>query len=71
VPDKDARSVLHCEDTFHGSYIVLEGRLWLLDDADLVAILDKNVVDAFPARTVCPGAVNEDNIPNALRLVLR
>ena len=47
VPDKDARSVLKREDTLHVSYIVLEGRLWLLDDADVVAILDKNVVDAF------------------------
>src|SRR6267154_3063528 len=35
---KDARSVLQCEDTLHGTYIVLEGRLWLLDDADVEAI---------------------------------
>jgi len=63
VRDKDARAVLKSEDTLHGSYIVLEGRLWLLDDADVVAIFDKNVVDAFPARTICPGAVNQNNIP--------
>jgi hypothetical protein len=41
-------------------------RLRLLDDADVVAILDKNVVDAFPARTVGPGAVDQNNIPNAM-----
>jgi hypothetical protein len=71
VRDKDTRSVLQREDTLHGSHIILEGRLWLLDDADVVAILDKNVVDAFPARTICPGAVNQNNIPNTMRLVLR
>jgi len=26
----------------------------LLDDADVVAVLDKNVVHAFPAGTICP-----------------
>jgi hypothetical protein len=71
VRDKDARSVLKSEDTLHGSYIVLEGCLWLLDDADVVAILDKDLVDAFPAGTIRPGAMNQNNIPNAMRLVLR
>jgi hypothetical protein len=71
VRDKDARSVLQCEDTLHGTYIVLEGRLWLLDDADVEAIFDKNVVNALPARTICPGAVNQNDIPNAMLLVLR
>jgi hypothetical protein len=42
-----------------------------LDEADVVAILDKNVVDVFPARTIRPGAVNQNNIPNAMLLVLR
>jgi hypothetical protein len=49
---------LQCEDTLHGTYIITEGHLWLLDDADLEAIFDKNVVDAFPARTIRPRAVN-------------
>jgi hypothetical protein len=31
-----------------------------LDDADVVAILDQDVVDVFPARTICPGAVNQN-----------
>src|SRR3981081_2188477 len=44
VRDKDARSVLQCEDTLYGGHIILEGRLWLLDDADFEAIPDKNVV---------------------------
>jgi hypothetical protein len=62
---------LQCEDTLHGTYIVLEGRLWLLDDADVEAIFDKNVANALPARTICPGAVNQNDIPNAMLFVLR
>jgi hypothetical protein len=27
VCDKDARSILQCEDTLHGGHIILEGRL--------------------------------------------
>src|ERR1700722_2284139 len=56
VCDKDARSVLQCEDPLHCGHVSLEGRLRLLDDADHVAVLDKNVVDAFPTRSVCPGS---------------
>ena len=64
VRDKNARSILQSEDALRGSHIFFKGRLRLLDDADVVAILDKNVVNAFPARTICPGAVNQNNIPN-------
>src|ERR1700735_3920676 len=71
VRDKDARSVLQCEDTLHSSHIILEGRLRLLDDADVEAILDKDVVDAPPAGTVRPGAVDQNNILNAMLLILR
>jgi hypothetical protein len=53
---------LQSEDTLYGGHIILEGRLRLLDDADFVAVLDKNVVDASPARTICPGSVDEDDI---------
>jgi hypothetical protein len=66
---------LQCEDTLRGGHIILEGHLWLLDDADVVAILhknvaDENVVDAFPARTICSGAVKQNNISDATVLVL-
>src|ERR1700745_3803272 len=44
VRDKDARSVLQCEDTLDGSHIILEGRLGLLEDGDFEAIPDKVVV---------------------------
>jgi hypothetical protein len=41
-----------------------------VDDAYVVAILDKHVVDAFPARTIRPSAVNQNNIPNAMVFVV-
>jgi hypothetical protein len=71
VRDKDARSALQCKDTLHSGHIILEGRLWLLDDADVEAIFDENVVNALPAGTVCPGAMNQNDILNAMLLVLR
>ena len=43
----------------------------LPNDADVIAILNMNVVNALPARTICPGTVNQNNIPNAMLFVLR
>src|SRR6267154_4638389 len=62
VRDKDARSVLQCEDTLHGGHIIPKGRFRLLDDADFETILDKVVVNAPPTRTVRPSTVDEDDI---------
>jgi hypothetical protein len=59
------------EESLRGSHIFSKRRLGFLDEADVVPILDKNVVDAFPARTIRPGAVNQNNVPNAMLLVLR
>jgi hypothetical protein len=50
------------EDTLDGGYIILEGGLRLLNDADVVAILDKVVVNAPLAGTVRPGTVDEGDI---------
>src|SRR5438876_2867128 len=47
VSDKNARSILLSQDALRGSHIFFKGCLWLLDDADVVAILDKNVVNAL------------------------
>jgi hypothetical protein len=69
--DKNARSILLSKDAPSGSHIFFKGRLRLLDDADVKAILDKDVVDALPARTICPRTVYQNNIPNAMLLVLR
>jgi hypothetical protein len=71
VSDKNARSVLKSKGPLGGSHVFFKRRLRLLNDADVVVILHKNVVNAFPARTICPGTVNQNNIPNAMLLVLR
>jgi hypothetical protein len=71
VSDKNARSILLSKDALRSGDIFLERRQRLLNDADVVAILDKNVVNAFPARTICPGTVNQNKIPNAMLFVLR
>jgi len=71
VSDENAWSILLREDSFRRGHIVFKGGLRLLDDADVVAILDQNLVNAFPAGTICPGTVNENDIPNAMLFVLR
>src|SRR5208282_523789 len=71
VSDKNARPILKSKDALRGCHIFFEGRLRLLDDADVIAIFDKNVVNALPAGAVCPGAVNQHNIPNAMLFLLR
>jgi hypothetical protein len=71
VGDKDAPSVLQCENTLHGGHIILEGRLRFLDDAYVVTVLDKNGVHAFPIGAIGPGSMHQNNIPDATLLVLR
>ena len=71
MSDKNAGSILLSENALRSSDIFFKGRLRFLDDADLVAILDQNVVNAFPARTIRPGTVNQNDIANARRFVLR
>ena len=36
-----------------------------------VAIFDQEVVNAFPAGTICPGAVYQNDISDPMLLVLR
>src|SRR5205823_11447326 len=71
VSHKNAWSILQSEDALRRRHIFFEGRLRLLNDTYLVTILDQNVVNAFPTCTICPGTVNEDNIPHATFFVLR
>jgi hypothetical protein len=70
VTDKNARCILHSKNSLRGSNVVVEGGFRFLDDADVVAILDQDVVNALSARTIRPGTVNQNNIPNATTLVL-
>src|SRR5713101_7419465 len=71
VRDKNARPILLSEDALRGRHVFFKGRLRLLGDADVVSILDKDFVHAFPARTIYPGPVNQNNIPNAMLGVRR
>src|SRR5438552_2205537 len=71
MSDKNALSILLGKDTLGSGDIFFKGGLWLLDDADVVPILNKNVVNTLPPGTICPGAVNQNNIPNARLFVLR
>jgi hypothetical protein len=71
MSDQNALAILLSNDALRSGDIIFEGSLRLLDDADVVAILDQNVVNAFPAGTICPGSVNQNNIPNAMLFVLR
>src|ERR1700720_2284796 len=71
LSDKNAQSVLKIEGPLGGSHLFFKRRLRLLNDADVVAILHENVVNALPAGTICPGTMNQNNIPNAMLVVLR
>src|SRR5207253_5426123 len=71
VSYKNAWSILQSEDALRRRHIFFERCLRLLDDTYLVTILDQNVVNAFPTRTIRPGTVNEDNIPHSTFLALR
>ena len=71
VGNKNAGSILLSKDSFRGSHIFFKRRLRFLDDADVVAIFDKNVVGTLPAGTICPGAVNQNNISDTMVLILR
>src|SRR5437899_12577872 len=60
--DQNARTALQSKHAFCGGDIFFEGRLRLLDYADVIAILDKNIVNAFPAGTICPRTMHQDDI---------
>ncbi len=68
MTDKNARSILLSKDTLGGSHVFFERSFRLLHDADVVAILDENVVNTLPAGTIGPSTVNENDIPNAMLL---
>src|SRR5580698_353619 len=59
---KNAGTVLLSKDTPCRGHIFFKRRLGFLYDAYVISVLDKNVVDAFPARSVGPCSVNEHNV---------
>jgi len=54
MSDKNARSILLSKDALRGSPVFLEGCFRLLDDTDVVAVLDENVVNAFSSQSHLP-----------------
>ena len=62
VSNKNAHSVLLSKDALGRCHIFFERCLRLLHDADVVTVLDQNVVGAFPARAIGPSSVNEHNV---------
>jgi hypothetical protein len=63
---KNARSILLSKDALGGRDIFLERSLRFLDNADLVTILDQNVVNTFPAGAICPSSVYQNDVSNAM-----
>jgi hypothetical protein len=57
--------LLKSKCALRSGHVFFKGRLRLLDDADVVTIFDKNVVDAFPAGTICPSSMHQNNILDA------
>jgi hypothetical protein len=57
MSDKNTRSVLKSEGAPGGSHIFFKGRLRHLDDADVKAILDKNVVNPLSERDALGSAL--------------
>jgi hypothetical protein len=70
VTDKNARPILQSKGALRGSHIVFERGFRFLDDADVVAILDQDVVNTLPSRTIRPRTVNQNNIPDPMPLIL-
>jgi hypothetical protein len=68
VGNENGRPILQSQNAFSGRDIVLERCLWLLNDTDIESIFDEDAADALLARTVCPGPMHQQNIPNAMRI---
>src|SRR6202041_667316 len=62
VGDKNARPILLSKDALRGSHVIFKGRLRLLHDADVEAVVDKDVVNTLPAGTIRPGSVHQHDI---------
>src|SRR5271156_3555772 len=66
VSDENAGAVLQSEDALRSGDVFFEGRFRFLDHGDVVAVLYEDVVHASPAGAVGPGAVDQNNILNAV-----
>ncbi len=62
MADQDHRPILTIEHALRSRHVAGQGFIRVRDDADLVALGDKQLIDAFPAGAVGPGAMDEHDI---------
>jgi hypothetical protein len=71
MADKDAGAILLSEHTFGCHNIIRERREWFLNQSDFIAILNKDLVNRFPARPIDPGAMYQNDVVYRLSRRLR
>ena len=62
VADENDRLALRVDDALGRGHVAFERQRRILDDADVVAVLLQDVVDALPAGAVHETAVNENDV---------
>ena len=62
VSNKDAGSFLPSKHAFGGRHVILKGCFGFLNNAYVETVLKKDVINAFPARTICPCAMHQYDI---------
>jgi hypothetical protein len=70
MTDKYAWPILLSEDALGGSHVFSKRGLRLLNNAHVVSVSDKNVVDTLPARAIGPSAMNQNDIADAILVIL-
>ncbi len=62
MADKNGWPVLSFKSAFGDSYVTFQGYRRILNDADVVAVLFKDLVHALPARAVHKTAMNQNDV---------
>src|ERR1700686_1298359 len=62
MANENCRSVLHCKSSLGNCYVVLQRYRRILDDADVIAVLLQDFVNAFPACAVNKTTVNQNDV---------
>src|SRR5207244_10613976 len=62
MANENCRSVLRCKNSPGNCYVVLQRYCRILDDADAVAVLLQDLVDALPASAVNKATVDENDV---------
>src|SRR5229473_6573010 len=62
VADENCRPVLRCKSSLGSRHVALQRYRGVLDDADIVAVLFQDTVDALPARAVHKSTVDQNDV---------